>query len=90
MKYIIALLLTLGINTVFAQTYVITDPRGNVSQSVQIQGNTGQIVDNRGFVTQSITVYPNQIVTPQGWAVGTPSYTVPMSPPSPPSPRVLQ
>jgi hypothetical protein len=89
MKYLAALAIFVS-TPIFAQTYVITDPRGYVSQTVQIQGNQGQIVDNRGFVTQSITVYPNQIVTPQGWAVGTPSYTVPMSPPSPPSPRVLQ
>jgi hypothetical protein len=90
MKYIIALLLTLGINTVFAQTYVVTDPQGNVSYYVQKQGNSAQIVNNHGQVVQNATIYPNQVVTPQGWAIGTPSYTVPMSPPSPPSPRVLQ
>jgi hypothetical protein len=39
---------------------------------------------------QNLTIYPNQAVTPQGYAIGTPSYTVPMNPPSPPSPRVLQ
>ncbi len=90
MKYIIALLLTLNINTVFAQTYVVTDPQGNVSYYVQKQGNSAQIVNNQGHVVQNATIYPNQVGTPQGWAVGTPSYTVPMSPPSPPSPRVLQ
>ncbi len=89
MKYI-AILLTLAINTVFAQTYVVTDPQSNVSYYVQKQGNQAQIVNNEGKVRQTITIYPNQAVTPQGWAVGTPSYTVPMSPPSPPSPRVLQ
>jgi len=89
MKYIL-ILLTLGINTVFAQTYVVTDPQGNVSYYVQKQGNLAQIVNNQGQVMQNATIYPNQVVTPQGWAVGTPSYTVPMSPPSPPSPRVLQ
>jgi Gpi18-like mannosyltransferase len=89
MKYIL-ILLTLGINTVFAQTYVVTDPQGNVSYYVQKQGNQAQIVNNQGQVVQNATIYPNQVVTPQGWAVGTPSYTVPMSPPSPPSPRVLQ
>ena len=90
MKYIIALLLTLGINTVFAQTYVVTDPQGNVSYYVQKQGNQAQIVNNQGQVVQNATIYPSQVVTPHGWAIGTPSYTVPMSPPSPPSPRVLQ
>jgi hypothetical protein len=89
MKYI-ALLLTLGINTAFAQTYVITNPQGYVTGTVQVQGNQAQVMNNRGVVTQNITIYPNQAVTPQGWAIGTPSYTVPMSPPSPPSPRVLQ
>ena len=89
MKYIL-ILLTLGINTVFAQTYVLTDPKGNVSYYVQKQGNQAQIVNNQGQVVQNATIYPNQVVTPQGWAIGTPSYTVPISPPSPPSPRVLQ
>ncbi len=89
MKYIL-ILLTLSINTVFAQTYVVTDPQGNVSYYVQKQGNSAQIVNNQGQVVQNATIYPNQVVTPQGWAIGTPSYTVPMSPPSPPSPRVLQ
>jgi hypothetical protein len=89
MKYIL-ILLTLNINTVFAQTYVVTDPQGNVSYYVQKQGNSAQIVNNQGQVVQNATIYPNQVVTPQGWAIGTPSYTVPMSPPSPPSPRVLQ
>jgi hypothetical protein len=88
MKYIL-ILLTLGINTVFAQTYVVTDPQGNVSYYVQKQGNQAQIVNNQGVV-QNATIYPSQVVTPQGWAIGTPSYTLPMSPPSPPSPRVLQ
>ncbi len=89
MKYIL-ILLTLSINTVFAQTYVVTNPQGNVSYYVQKQGNQAQIVNNQGQVMQNATIYPNQVVTPQGWAIGTPSYTVPMSPPSPPSPRVLQ
>ena len=73
-----------------AQTYVITNPAGYSQGTVQIQGNQGQIVNNAGRVTQSVTIYPNQVVTPSGYAVGTPSYTVPPSPPSPPSPRVLQ
>jgi len=87
MKYLIFLLL---IQSASAQTYVITNPQGYVTGTVQVQGNQAQIVDNRGFVQNSLTIYPNQIVTPQGYAVGTPSYTVPLSPPSPPSPRVLQ
>jgi hypothetical protein len=89
MKLIISLIVVVFSQLTFAQTYVVTDPQGNVSYYVQKQGNQAQIVNNQGVV-QNATIYPNQVVTPQGWAIGTPSYTVPMSPPSPPSPRVLQ
>jgi len=87
MKLLITALITA--TPVMAQTYVVTDQQGNVSYYVQKQGNQVQIVNNQGVV-QNATIYPNQIVTPQGWAIGTPNYTVPMSLPSPPSPRVLQ
>jgi hypothetical protein len=73
-----------------AQTYVITNPQGYSKGTVQVQGNQAQVVNNAGFITQSLTVYPTQVVTPQGYAIGTPSYTVPSTPMSPPSPRVLQ
>ena len=73
-----------------AQTYVITNPAGYSQGTVQIQGNQAQVVNNAGYVTQSLTVYPNQVVIPSGYAVGTPSYTVPSVPMSPPSPRVMQ
>jgi len=87
MKLLITALITA--TPVMAQTYVVTDQQGNVSYYVQKQGNQVQIVNNQGVI-QNATIYPNQVVTPQGYAIGTPSYTVPMSPPSPPSPRVLQ
>ena len=87
MKLLITALITA--TPVMAQTYVVTNPQGNVSYYVQKQGNQVQIVNNQGVI-QNATIYPNQAVTPQGYAIGTPSYTVPMSPPSPPSPRVLQ
>ena len=87
MKLLITALITA--TPVMAQTYVVTNPQGNVSYYVQKQSNQVQIVNNQGVV-QNATIYPNQVVTPQGYAIGTPSYTVPMSPPSPPSPRVLQ
>jgi uncharacterized protein YxeA len=90
MKLIISLIVVAFSQLTFAQTYVVTDPQGNVSYYVQKQGNSAQIVNNQGQVVQNATIYPNQAVTPQGWAIGTPSYIVPMSPPSPPSPRVLQ
>lgn len=89
MKYIIVLLLTLGFN-VQAQTYVITNSRGEVISSVQIQGNQAQIVNNRGYVTENLTIYSNQAVTPSGIAIGKPMYTIPPSPPSVPSVRVIQ
>lgn len=73
-----------------AQTYVIQNPAGYSQGTVQVQGNQAQVVNNAGYVTQSLTIYPNQVVTPSGYAVGTPSYTVPSTPMSPPSPRVLQ
>lgn len=90
MKLIIFLIVVAFSQLTLAQTYVVTDPQGNVSYYVQKQGNSAQIVNNQGQVMQNATIYPNQVVTPQGYAIGTPSYTVPMSPPSPPSPRVLQ
>jgi len=90
MKLIISLIVVAFSQLTFAQTYVVTDPQGNVSYYVQKQGNSAQIVNNQGQVVENATIYPNQVVTPQGWAIGTPSYTVPMSPPNPPSPRVLQ
>ena len=83
-------MLVFGFNVAQAQTYVITNPQGYSQGTVQIQGNQAQIVNNSGYVTQSLTIYPNQVVTPSGYAIGTPSYSVPPSPPSPPSPRVLQ
>jgi hypothetical protein len=74
-----------------AQTYVITNPQGYSQGVVQVQGNQAQIVNNAGYVTQSATIYPNQVVMPSGAAIGTSTgYTVPSVPMSPPSPRVLQ
>jgi hypothetical protein len=76
--------------TAQAQTYVITNPQGYTQGTIQVQGNQAQVVNNAGYTTQNLTIYPNQVVAPSGYAVGTPSYTVPSSPSSPPSPRVLQ
>jgi len=74
-----------------AQTYVITNPQGQVTGYIQQNGNTVNVLTPHGnSVGQPLTVYPNQIVTPQGYAIGTPSYTVPSVPMSPPSPRVMQ
>jgi hypothetical protein len=74
-----------------AQTYVIQNPQGQVTGYIQQNGNTVNVITPQGnTVGQPLTVYPNQIVTPQGAAIGVPMYTVPMTPPSPPSIRVLQ
>jgi hypothetical protein len=74
-----------------AQTYVIQNSQGQVTGYIQQNGNTVNILTPQGnTVGQPLTVYPNQIVTPQGAAIGVPMYTVPMTPPSPPSVRVLQ
>lgn len=79
------------LNDAQAQQYVITNPQGYSQGTIQIQGTQGQIVDNRGYISQSLTIYPNQVVTQSGAAVGTSTgYTVPPVPMSPPSPRVLQ
>jgi hypothetical protein len=78
-----------------AQTFQLTTPQGYSQGTVQINGNTAQFVNPMGYTTQTATIYPNQIVitTPNGYTtsvVGTPSYIVPPSPPTPSSPRVLQ
>jgi len=88
--FFIGYIVGLGMNDAQAQTYVITNPQGYVQQTVQVQGNQAQVVNNQGYVTQTLTIYPNQVVTPSGYAIGTPSYTVPSVPMSPPSPRVMQ
>jgi hypothetical protein len=74
-----------------AQTYVITNPQGQVTGYIQQNGNTVNVLTPQGnTVGQPLTVYPNQIVTPSGAAIGIPSYTVPITPPSPPNVRVMQ
>jgi hypothetical protein len=78
-----------------AQTVQMTNSAGYNVGTVQINGNTAQFVNPQGYTTQTATLYPNQIVitTPQGYAtsvVGNTSYTVPPSPPTPMSPRVMQ
>jgi hypothetical protein len=78
-----------------AQTYPMTDSRGYNVGTVQINGNTAQFVNAMGVTTQTATLYPNQVVitTPNGYkqsVVGNTGYTVPSSPSTPSSPRVLQ
>lgn len=74
-----------------AQTYVAQDQNGNVVNYYQRNQNTITVLDPKGNpVGQPYTAYSNQIVTPTGAAFGSTGYTVPMTPPSPPSVRVLQ
>jgi hypothetical protein len=85
----------LGFGIAEAQTVQLTDSRGYSMGTVQINGNTAQFVNPMGITTQTATIYPNQVVitTPNGYTqsvVGNPGYTVPPSPPTPQSPRVMQ
>ena len=78
-----------------AQTYQVTNAQGYNQGTVQVNGNTAQFVNAAGYTTQTATIYPNQVVitTPNGYTqsvVGNAGYTVPSSPSTPPSPRVLQ
>ena len=89
--FFIGYILGLGMQDAAAQTYVIQNPQGQVTGYIQQNGNTVNVLTPNGnTVGQPMTLYPNQIVTPSGSAIGIPSYTVPMTPPSPPSIRVLQ
>ena len=89
--FFIGYIVGLGMNDAQAQTYVITNPQGYVQQTVQVQGNQVQLVTPQGYVAQTGTIYPNQVAMPSGAAIGTSTgYTVPSTPMSPPSPRVLQ
>lgn len=71
-----------------AQTYVVQDTLGYTQAYVQQNGQTLTVTTQQGNLP--LTVYPTQITNSYGGAIGTPSYTVPMTPPSPPAPRVLQ
>ena len=77
-----------------AQTVQVTDNRGYSMGTVQINGNTAQFVNPMGYTTQTATIYPNQVVitdsSNRSITVGQPSYTVPPSPLTPMSPRVMQ
>jgi hypothetical protein len=78
-----------------AQQVQMTDARGYNVGTIQINGNTAQFVNPAGVTTQTATLYPNQVVitTPSGYTqsvIGNTSYSVPPSPPTPMSPRVLQ
>jgi len=78
-----------------AQTVQMNDSRGYNVGTVQINGNTAQFVNPMGVTTQTATLYPGQVViqTSQGITtavIGNTSYTVPPSPKTPMTPRVMQ
>ena len=73
----------------------VTNAMGYNMGSVQIQGNTAQFVNAAGYTTQTATIYPNQVIiqTPNGITtsvIGNTSYSIPPSPPTVPTVRVLQ
>jgi len=78
-----------------AQTVQMTNAQGYNVGSVQINGNTAQFVNPMGVTTQVATLYPGQVIlqTPSGVTtaiIGNIGYTVPPSPPTPMTPRVMQ
>jgi hypothetical protein len=79
-----------------AETVQLTDSRGYSMGTVQINGNTAQFVNPQGLTTQTATIYPNQVViqnpnlSNNAIVVGTPAYTVPPSPRTVPSVKVMQ
>jgi len=78
-----------------AQTVQMTNAQGYNVGSVQINGNTAQFVNPMGVTTQIATLYPGQVIiqTSQGVTtavIGNTGYTVPPSPPTPMTPKVMQ
>jgi hypothetical protein len=74
-----------------AQTYSVQNSQGQVQGYIQQNGNTVNVLNAQSNVVATpLTVYPTQLTAPSGYAIGTPSYTVPSTPSSPSSPRVLQ
>jgi len=78
-----------------AQTIPMTNAQGYNVGTVQINGNTAQFVNPMGVTTQIATLYPGQVIiqTPSGVTtavIGNTGYTVPPSPPTPMTPKVMQ
>jgi hypothetical protein len=78
-----------------AQTVQMTNAKGYNVGTVQINGNTAQFVNPMGVTTQIATLYPGQVIiqTPQGVTtavIGNTGYTVPPSPKTPMTPKVMQ
>ena len=89
--FIIGYIVGLGMQDAQAQTYVVTNPQGQVTGYIQQNGNTVNVLTPQGNpIGQPMTLQPNQLTTPAGAAISVPVYTVPLTPPSPPSVRVFQ
>jgi hypothetical protein len=78
-----------------AQTVQMTNSAGYNVGTVQINGNTAQFVNPMGVTTQVATLYPGQVIiqTSSGVTtaiIGNTGYTVPPSPPTPMTPRIMQ
>jgi hypothetical protein len=78
-----------------AQTVQMTNSAGYNVGTVQINGNTAQFVNAMGVTTQVATLYPGQVIiqTPSGVTtavIGNTNYTVPLSPTTPATPKVMQ
>jgi len=78
-----------------AQTVQMTNAQGYNVGTVQINGNTAQFVNPVGVTTQIATLYPGQVIiqTPSGVTtavIGNTGYTVPPSPPTPMTSKVMQ
>jgi len=78
-----------------AQIVQMTNAQGYNVGSVQINGNTAQFVNPMGVTTQIATLYPGQVIlqTPSGVTtavIGNTGYTVPPSPPTPMTPKIMQ
>lgn len=85
-----------GYGLAHGETYQINDAKGYSLGTIQTNGNQVNFVSPMGHITQSATLYPSQIVitnaniSNHAIVIGTPSYTVPPSPPVPMTPRVMQ
>lgn len=89
--FIVGYIVGLGMQDAQAQTYVVTTSQGQVAGYIQQQGQQINVLNANGNqIGQPLTVYSNQIVSPAGAAISVPQYTVPPTPPSPPSVRVFQ
>jgi hypothetical protein len=78
-----------------SQTVQMTNAAGYNVGTVQINGNTAQFVNPAGITTQIATLYPGQVIIQASngvttAVVGNTAYTVPPSPKTIITPKVMQ